>query len=60
MPCVVIPSGIFEFEHAHFLVPVKILFSKAIRYKESPVTPHALLNKKKVVVVVNFSFLTLF
>ena len=60
MPCVVIPSGIFEFEHARYLVPVKILFSKVIRYKESPVTPHALLNKKKVVFVVHFSFLTLF
>ena len=46
MPCVVIPSGIFEFEHAHFLVPMKILFSEVIRYKESPVTPQALLKKK--------------
>ena len=46
MPCVVISSGIFEFEHAHFLVPMKILFSEVIRYKESPVTPQALLKKK--------------
>ena len=30
----------------HTSLPVKILFSKVIRYKESLVTPHALLNKK--------------
>ena len=56
MPCVVIPSGIFEFEHAHFLVPMKILFSEVIRYKESPVTPQALLKKKKLLLLYIFHF----